>query len=101
MWRGEEEEDGWEEATGEHHSGLTQDSVVADFRHCSVACRGTAAAAAAPGTYDLFQLCSSDGDDPATGRVHLSSFNSALAFLLFWLLYILQSNMTLPCTSVF
>ncbi len=41
---------------GERHSELTKALVVAGFHHCSVACRRTAAA---PGPYDLFQICTS------------------------------------------
>ncbi|XP_044043835.1 1-phosphatidylinositol 4,5-bisphosphate phosphodiesterase delta-4 isoform X2 [Siniperca chuatsi] len=62
-------EEGWGGGAGERHGELTLALVVAGFRHCSVACRRTAAA---PGPYDLFQLCSSQQhraglrDDPAT-----------------------------------
>lgn len=64
---------GWGGGAGERHSELTL-ALVAGFHHCSVACRRTAAA---PGPYDLFQLCSSQHhqpglrDDPATGQKHL------------------------------
>lgn len=65
------------ERGGEERRGASQRvdsaSVVVGFHYCSVVSRGTAAA---PGPYDLFQLCNSQQhrpglrDDPATGQTH-------------------------------
>lgn len=57
---------------GERHSELTLAAVAAGFHHCSVACRGTGAA---PGPYELFQLCNSQQHQPGlVQQVRLTSY---------------------------